>query len=365
MAKYRSLASTYNDSNWKDKLTSYDGKAITYDAIGNPTAYDGWTYTWEGGRQLKSMTKTGQNISYKYDDNGIRTQKTVNGVTTNYYTVDGRITAEETNDMWTYFHYDQAGELLFMELNNGSIYYYLKDALGNIIGLAAFYNNNYEVMVEYNYDAWGNLASCTGPMSSSLGVTNPFLYKGYYFDRETGYYYLQSRYYSPEWCRFINADDPNVLNITQGDVMGVNLFAYCNNNPVVNEDPSGRLRIRKDVIATAIDLLIYAIPALIAINKTLKALKAVGPAYKLLNGAKWIPTLITFTTKALTKLGLRIKLTAQIFAFMSTSSLILTNLSIGGLIAWGLGKIFKVEKGQAKQFIWFGKMTTVEYVRFW
>ena len=229
-----SVTYQYNDSNWKDKLTSYDGKAITYDAIGNPTAYDGWTYTWEGGRQLKSMAKTGQNISYKYNDNGIRTSKTVNGVTTNYYTVDGRITAEETNNVWTYFHYDQTGELLAMELDSGSLYYYLKDALGNIIGLAAFLDDYYyEVKVEYKYDAWGNLVETTGPLSSTVGAQNPFLYKGYYFDLETGYYYLQSRYYSPEWCRFINADDPVVLNLTQGDVMGVNLFAYCENNPVM------------------------------------------------------------------------------------------------------------------------------------
>jgi len=133
-----------------------------------------------------------------------------------------------------------------MEPNNGNLYYYLKDALGNIIGLAAFLDDYYyEVKVEYKYDAWGNLVETTGPLSSTVGAQNPFLYKGYYFDRETGYYYLQSRYYSPEWCRFINADDPSVLNITQGDVMGVNLFAYCHNNPVNDSDPFGNLSAKQ------------------------------------------------------------------------------------------------------------------------
>ncbi|MEG1813986.1 MAG: hypothetical protein RR337_11910, partial [Clostridia bacterium] len=73
---------TYGDANWKDKLTAYDGKPITHDAIGNPLTYDGWTYTWQAGRQLASMAKSGINASFKYDANGLRTQKTVNGVVT-------------------------------------------------------------------------------------------------------------------------------------------------------------------------------------------------------------------------------------------------------------------------------------------
>ena len=75
---------TYGDANWKDKLTAYNGKAITYDAIGNPLSYDGWTYAWENGRQLKSLSNGTQNLSFKYNDAGIRTEKTVNGVTAKY-----------------------------------------------------------------------------------------------------------------------------------------------------------------------------------------------------------------------------------------------------------------------------------------
>lgn len=74
---------------------------------------------------------------------------------------------------------------------------------------------------------------------------------------------------------------------------------------------------------------------------------------------------MNFTSKALTRLGLKIKLTTQVLSFMSTSSLILSNLSIGSLMAWGLGKIFKVEKGRERRFIWFGSWVDVEYIKFW
>ena len=153
-----------------------------------------------------------------------------------------------------------------MEPNNGNLYYYLKDALGNIIGLAAFLDDYYyEVKVEYKYDAWGNLVETTGPLSSTVGAQNPFLYKGYYFDRETGYYYLQSRYYSPEWCRFINADDPNNLS-ANGDHSSVNLFAYCNNNPVIYSDPDGEIAIAIPIILKALGMAILTTLVVIAIS---------------------------------------------------------------------------------------------------
>ena len=89
------IAYSYEDNNWKDKLTSYDGRAITYDSIGNPLTYDGWTFSWEQGRQLKGMTGNGQSISFQYNDDGIRTAKTVNGVTTAYHLLGDRVTFEK------------------------------------------------------------------------------------------------------------------------------------------------------------------------------------------------------------------------------------------------------------------------------
>ena len=92
------------------------------------------------------------------------------------------------------------------------------------------------MVVEYTYDAWGRLLSTTGSMANTLGLHNPLRYRGYVYDRETGLYYLQSRYYNPEWGRFINAD--NYPSTGQG-LLGNNMFAYCNNNPVIRADSGG------------------------------------------------------------------------------------------------------------------------------
>lgn len=108
---------SYGDSNWKDKLTAYNGKTITYDAIGNPLTYDGWTFTWEEGRQLASMSKSGTNISYKYNDQGIRTEKNVNGVVTKYHLNGDDVTYEDNGTDKIYYTYDSSGKLISMNLN--------------------------------------------------------------------------------------------------------------------------------------------------------------------------------------------------------------------------------------------------------
>ena len=94
-------------------------------------------------------------------------------------------------------------------------------------------------VVEYTYDAWGRVFPATGTLASTLGQANPFRYRGYYFDTESGFYYLQSRYYDPMTGRFINADDTSILQMTQGELLGGNLYAYCGNNGVMNVDPDG------------------------------------------------------------------------------------------------------------------------------
>ncbi len=94
-------------------------------------------------------------------------------------------------------------------------------------------------MVSYFYYTWGKLVSITRSLASTLGVKNPYRYRGYRYDTETGYYYLQSRYYNPTWGRFINADDAHILGLAHGQIHGANLFSYVGNNPVMYEDPSG------------------------------------------------------------------------------------------------------------------------------
>ena len=225
----------YKDSEWRDLLTLYNGQAITYDEIGNPLQYrDEYSFTWTNGRSLKSATKGDLHISYKYNRDGIRTEKTVNGKTTKY-TLDSNVIVKETSEgkiIW--YIYDGNGDLVGFELN-GTSYYYNKNLQGDIIGIVD--TNGIEVAT-YRYDAWGSVIAIEG--NGEIAKQNPYRYRGYYFDEEIGLYYLQSRYYDAEVGRFINADDVNLIPVMQSGLKGTNLFEYCNNNTVNMEDPTGR-----------------------------------------------------------------------------------------------------------------------------
>ena len=230
---------TYGDTNWKDKLTAYNGKAISYDAIGNPLSYDGWTYTWENGRQLKSLSNASTSLSFKYNSDGIRTEKTVNGVTTKYTVFGDKVSFETTGSDKIHYSYDASGNLFSMNLN-GTEYYYVRNAQGDITGLI---DNTGNIVVSYTYDTWGKLLSTTGTLASTIGVKNPYRYRGYRYDTETGLYYLQSRYYNPEWGRFVNADDAGILEVDQDSLIENNLFVYALNNPANMVDPTGEIAI--------------------------------------------------------------------------------------------------------------------------
>ena len=216
---------------WADQLTSYYGEAIRYDDSGNPISYRGYTMAWQGKR-LTSATKTGTAITYSYDENGIRTQKTVNGVSTNYYYNGSVLISQVTGNDTLLFSYDASGSVVSVNFN-GTDYYYVRNGQGDVVKLI---DGNGATVTEYTYDTWGKQLSCTGSLASTLGAQNPFRYRGYVYDTETGWYYLQSRYYDPEVCRFISAD---VFLSTGQGVLGHNTFAYCLNNPVNRSDPSG------------------------------------------------------------------------------------------------------------------------------
>ena len=222
----------YTNTNWKDQLTSFNGNTITYDAIGNPLTYNGRTFTWDKSRQLSSIAATGLSVSYTYNDSGIRTSKTVNGVTTNYHLNGDKVSYEKTNSVYSYYTYDSNGQLVSINYN-GTEYYYIRNGQNDIIGLV---NNAGTVVVNYTYSSWGEVLSTTGTLATTLGAANPYRYRGYRFDSETGYYYLQSRYYDPEMGRFINTDDQ--LKVGK-DLTGMNLYAYSGNNPTTRIDQSG------------------------------------------------------------------------------------------------------------------------------
>ena len=228
---------TYGDAEWGDLLTAYDGEEITYDGIGNPLSYRGWTMNWQGGRQLSSMTKGSDTLSFAYNESGLRTSKTVNGVTHSYVWQGLKLAADITDAYALYFHYDSSGEVIgFTRTANGADteYFYVKNLQGDILKVITATGTE---AAAYTYDAWGKLLTSTGDMAE----INPLRYRGYYYDAETSLYYLQSRYYDPEVCRFINTDSFATTDID--GVLSANMFAYCENNPVINEDPTGAIAL--------------------------------------------------------------------------------------------------------------------------
>ena len=216
---------------WADQLTSYNGEAIRYDASGNPTTYRGYTMTWQG-RRLTGATDGTTTTAYTYDENGIRTQKTVNGTATQYRYHGSVLISQVTGSNKLLFSYDANGNAVAVNYN-GTYYYYVRNGQNDVIRLIDGSNNT---VVEYSYDSWGRLLSCTGSLASTLGAQNPFRYRGYVYDTETGLYYLQSRYYDPVVCRFINAD---IYVSTGQSVLGNNMYLYCGNNPVIRIDDEG------------------------------------------------------------------------------------------------------------------------------
>ena len=246
-----------------DKLTSFGGSSIAYNAMGCPTTYDGMSATWAQGKlsRLTSGTPTGGTDvhSFGYNAFGQRTSKTysfaegsnpiyggklISSDKRFYYDHSGRLIAENTTR--TYYGTDDEQEkIVFLYDGNTVIgmqhtvggvtssYYFHRDPLGNVIGI---YNPSGALVARYSYDAWGNCTISGDTTNITVAQANPIRYRGYYYDEETSLYYLQSRFYNPTIGRFINAD---ALVSTGQGLLGNNMFAYCNNTPVFYVDESG------------------------------------------------------------------------------------------------------------------------------
>ena len=244
-AGLQTISYVYDDSNWRDKLSYYNGVKINYDAIGNLTNDGVWTYTWQAGRQLKQMTKSGMTVDFAYDHNGLRTQKKVteSGVTTTYdYTLHGKLIthmtkrtvdengAESTEEL--HFFYDAQSRPAFVEYD-GAMYRYIHNLQGDIVAIVDAAGN---LVVEYKYDAWGSPISTTGSLKTTLGELSPFRYRGYAFDECSSLYYLRSRYYCSYSCRFLNRD--SVIG-TWGLLFKHNGYCYARNCPIIAADSNG------------------------------------------------------------------------------------------------------------------------------
>lgn len=325
----KTIPYSYEDATWKDKLTSYDGKVITYDDIGNLLSYDGNHYAWEEGRNLTMIVGDQINATYKYNDEGIRTEKTVDGVTTTYHLVGDKVSYETNGTDTIYYSYDANNSLVAMKLND-DYYYYIRNGQGDITGIL---DSNGTQVVTYTYDTWGKLTSITGSLASTVGEKNPYRYRGYRYDAETRLYYLQSRYYNPEWGRFINAD---VILGEEGELLSHNMFAYCQNNPVIHKDDSGYW------LDTALDAasLAYSIAKFIK-RPTQANAKAIAIDVALL----LIPGVSSMGIKAISKLSIVKKLTGKIRYMSKARTAKNIKRAIAGGICFTGDTIVKVENG--------------------
>jgi len=237
---YQWQVSTDGGAEWYDSTAEgYNTPAISMPLAEHNPGYLYRCRVTDGGGNVAYSTP-GQIIlltetwSFIYNADGLRTGRS-NGSTTYSYVYNGSSLSQMTvNGNTLYFAYDASGTPLSLTYN-GANYYYATNLQGDVV---AILNGSGSTVVAYTYDAWGNILSTTGSLSSTLGFYNPLRYRGYVWDAEYGLYYLQTRYYNAGLGRFINADA--LISTGQG-VLGNNMFAYCNNNPVNMVDASGNL----------------------------------------------------------------------------------------------------------------------------
>ena len=224
----------YDNDTWPDLLTQINDELITYDNIGNPLTIGNKTLTWMNGRELVGYIDNENNITYKYDENGYRIQKNINGNSILYVLEGNKIIFENRNQTMIYYIYQ--GDKILGFKYAGKTYYYHKNIFDDILGILDENNNE---IVKYKYDIWGGLVDIVDESNIGLGIINPFRYRSYYYDSETNLYCLGKRYYNPAIKRFLNRDNLDILDATLISLTDLNLFSYCDNNPIMRTDASG------------------------------------------------------------------------------------------------------------------------------
>ena len=235
--KYGETTFEYSDQ-IKDLIVKVDDNEIIYDDknIFNPKSYKGNQYLFEGRRLVEFTDKFGKTFTYEYDDKGLRIKKTTPDETIHYYYDDDKLVSQVSNNCRLDFLYDEDNLLYGFILDKTKNYFYLKDSLQNILGIV---EENGERIVGYESNAYGDTYVYFDNSTNSLAEINPIRYKGYYFDKESQMYYCTTRYYVPEWCRWLNIDNPLFIENEYSSTN--NLFCYCKNNPVNYIDKDGQL----------------------------------------------------------------------------------------------------------------------------
>ena len=222
---------TYGDSTWGDVLTAYNSVS-TNATNGKVTTLNGKSISYS----FLGLISDAGDTHYSYDTTGRRLKKTTGSTVTQFYYAGDLLVGQKTGNNKIEFIYDSNGDYYGFEYNDVK-YYYVKNLQGDVI---AIYNNSGTKVATYEYDAWGRLLSSTDTSGVSIGTINPIRYRSYYYDTETGFYYLNTRYYSPELCRFLSPDSL----IDNRSVNTQNLFSYCANNPVNNTDITGMMHVK-------------------------------------------------------------------------------------------------------------------------
>ena len=328
---------TYDDNS--DQLMSYGDKAFIYDDIGNPGTYKGISASWEHGRELTSYNGT----TFTYDARGRREKKKKQNETAITFTYDSNGNLIKQNNGLEFF-YDHTGVFAFKY--NNFTYFYRKNAQNDVIAILDSTGNT---VVKYVYDAWGNhkILDASGVEitdDTHIGVLNPFRYRSYYFDTETDLYFLKTRYYDPEIGRFITIDDISYLD--PETINGLNLYAYCLNNPVMMVDENGcspkwwEWLVSGLTLATGIGLCF--VPGAQAFGVGLIVAGATSLTANILSAAGFNGKVVSIITNSLTIAG-GIALCFTPFAAIGASMIGSGVLGIaGGFISEALGGSFQL-----------------------
>lgn len=326
---------------------SYD---ITYSSTGQPSIYLGWEIDYDM-RNICVIENDDYYIEYYYNANGIRLGKSIdNGdeIESVNYILDGSNIIKEihtgANNYTIEYYYDSSDNIIGFTYN-GSKYLYLKNLQNDVIGIVDSNNN---IVVKYYYDAYGRIIKTLDTSGINLSTINPFRYRSYYQDNETGWYYLNSRYYNPLTNRFVTMDQIEYLGAS-GSVLSLNLYSYCENNPINHTDYEGH-SIISDFINSLVNynkktklfsisrsLIAGAIDIVLALLCCIPAFAPVGDSMILLQGIK---NLGKFVGRSFVERMFKKIFSKRILQILFSVIEWLVKTVTGAIVNFAVGKIF-------------------------